>query len=403
MPETLGRRRAVHLQNAYLYMASGLDALAYFIYEWSTPQALEALGEVGPLMRRHRKLLGALKPAPHTVGLLVPFENCCFRSLYPADAMYAFFNLAMAHAEVEPVWPQELPERAAQYKAIVLHDVDWLTEGNLRILKDYIAGGGTVLCDSLTEVDVPGAVRLDFPLAGHDRRKDYGDPAQIARVRSAVERHVRPHVTSDDPHLFLRRFQAAGVDYVWVVNLMTHQQDLDHLPEPGKERDVETPPAYADLDKRPYAARIRVHAPAVAAYSVFAGERLASTSIGDWSVIPVRMGTWQGCLIALYPAAPTALRVEAPLEATQGQAVEVRVTALAGDEPLRACLPVEVSVVDPAGALSAEYTRDLLTADGTCSLRIPFARNDAPGAWRVTARELSSGLEKSAVLQLREK
>jgi len=402
MPETMGKRRAMHLHNAYLYMASGLDGLAYFIYEWSSQAALEALKEVGPLMRRQRKLLGALEPAPRTVGLLIPFENACFRSLYPADALYAFCNLAMAHAEVEPVWPEELPARAAQYKVILLHDVDWLTESNLKRLRYYMAQGGTVLCDSLTEVDVPGAVKLDFPLAAADRKTGYGDLEQIARVRQAVEPHVQPWATSDDPHLLLRRFTSGGVDYLWAVNLMSHKEDLDHLPEPGKERDAGPVPAYADFDRREHAATIRVRTGERAVYDVLTGKKVESEAVGDELIIQARMRGWQGCLLALYPAAPDAIRVKAPERATRGKGAEVSLEVLAGDRILRANFPIEITVVEPDGNENPEYGRSALARGGVHRFAIPFARNDAPGKWTVTARELSTGRTESATIELPE-
>ena len=395
MPETLGLRKTGHLQNCYLYMASGLDGLAYFIYEWSSPAALEALREVGPVMRRYRKLIGALKPAPRTVGLLMPFENCCFNSLYPVEAQYAFCNLSMAQAEVEPVWPEELPARMKQYRVIVLHNVDWLTESNLKILKDYIAGGGAVLCDSLTEVEVPGAVRLDFPLAGNDRKSAYGDLAQVAKVKAALEGRVRPAAWSDDPHLLVRRFQTGGVNYLWVINLMTHQQDLDHLPEPGKERETPPLPAYADFDKREYTGVVHVQAEACAVYDVLRGKRIASERAGDTLALPVTMRTWQGCLLALYPAEPTAVRVEAPRQAAPGEAARISVTVVSENAPLRANLPLEIEVLEPGGRRSEEYSHTALAGAGLYKFPIPLARNDAIGLWRITVRELSSGLEGS--------
>jgi len=402
MPETMGKRRAMHLHNAYLYMASGLDGLAYFIYEWSSPAALEALKQVGPLMRRRRKLLGALEPAPRTVGLLVPFENACFRALYPADALYAFCNLAMAHAEVEPVWPEELPARAAQYKAILLHDVDWLTESNLKRLRYYMAQGGTVLCDSLTEVDVPGAVKLGFPLASAERKTGYGDLEQIARIKKALEAHAQPWATSEDPHMLLRRFTCGGMDYLWAVHLMSHKEDLDHLPAPGKERDAGPLPAYADFDKREHAAAIRVRTGERTVYDVLTGKKMECAVKGDELIIQARMRTWQGCLLAFYPAAPDAVRVKAPERATRGKAAEVSVEVLAGDRILRADFPIEITVVEPGGNENHEYGHAALARGGVHRFAIPFARNDASGKWTVTARELSTGRKESATIELPE-
>ena len=400
MPETMDLRATAHLQNWYLYMAAGVKGLAYFIYERTTPGAREALERIGPVARRYRKLLGALRPAPRTVGLLMPFETACFNARHPVDSLYAFCNLAMAHVEVEPVWPEELPERMSRYDAVLLHNVDWLTRRNMQRLQDYIAQGGTVLCDSLTELEVPGSVRLDFPLAGADRRESYGDLDQVARVKEAVQRHVRPWATSDDPHLLLRRFRAGGVDYLWAVNLMTHGQDIDHVPTPGKEREVELLPAYAGFNRRPYEGLVAIPAENYAVYDVLNGRRLNAVRIGDRLLIPVQMDTWQGCLLALYPSAPSALAVDAPRRGGQGRTIRVETDVLSGRRRLRAPLPLEITVREPDGSVSAEYSHTALAEDGQYGFPLPFATNDAPGRWRITVRELSAGLERSVEIEL---
>ena len=65
--------------------------------------------------------------------------------------------------------------------------------------------------------------------------------------------------------------------------------------------------------------------------------------------------------------------------------------------------PVDMSVVrlevfDPAGKLVRHYTGNRTLRDGTASFEIPFALNDAGGAWRVRARDAISGLTAERVL-----
>jgi len=176
---------------------------------------------------------------------------------------------------------------------------------------------------------------------------------------------------------------------------MTHQQDMDHLPEPGKERETPALPAYADFDKRDYTGAVRVRTQAGAVYDVLKGKRITFERAGDTLALPVAMRTWQGCLLALYPAAPTAVRVEALKQAAPGEAVRIGVTVVSDNTPLRANLPLEIEVLEPGGRRSEEYSHTALAAAGLYKFPIPLARNDAAGVWRVTVRELSSGLEGS--------
>lgn len=403
MPETMDLRVTSHLHNWHLYMASGVHGLAYFLYERNSPAADEALQQIGPLTRKYGKLLGELRPAPRPVGFLVPFENSCFDSNYLVEAVYAFCNLAMAHVDVEPVWPEELAERTDQYKVILLHNIDWLTQSNVNLLEDYIRRGGVVLRDSLTEVDVFGAYRLPFPLGAGDRRDGYGDLVQVARIEQALREHVRPWATSDDPHLLIRRFQAGGVDYLWVVNLMSREQDLDHVPTPGEERMATILPEYADFPSRRYKSRVLVPAGDWAVYDVLKGRRIKCTRLGHGLIVPVTMRMWQGCLLALYPSAVTGMEIDAPGRARQGRQLVVDIEVLSGRKPLRADVPLDVQITEPDGILNTEYSHRALARQGVYRFAVPFALNDTPGMWRLTVRELSAGMDESALIELRER
>lgn len=407
MPDSLDTRTVYHLQNWHLLMAAGIDGLAYFIHEQTSDAAVEALRHLGPTVRRLGKLFTQFKPAPRPIGLLMPFETAAFRIDYPAQAGYAFHNLAMAHIEVEPVWPEELPQLRANYRAILLHDVSHLTQSNLKLIADYQRRGGVVVCDSLTAVNIPRARKLPFALAGHDRQQDYADPARIAQVREAIEPLSPPWADTADPHLLLRRFQAGGVDYLWVVHLMTHEEDLAHLPKPAEGNAEAIPPkvdAQADLglDRREHEATVSIATPDnPAVYDLFAGKRLATTREGGRLRIPVRMGQWQGTLLAFHPAAPDAMTLKAPHNVGAGKAATIDVGITAGRPWAAGFLPLAITVTDPDGQVSREYSGSALAKTGQHRITIDFARNDKPGIWRVTVREATTGLTQTAEIRLR--
>jgi len=399
MPDTWDANPSYHLHNWHLFMASGLQGLVYFIHGQISPGSDAALKKLGPITRRYRHLLSALRPVSRKVGLLMPFENSCFRSTYPAAASYAFGNLAMAHAEVEPVWPEELPARMTQYRVIVLHDIDWLTESNRKILQDYIAKGGRVLCDSLTEVELPRAVRLDFSLGQADRARGYGDLQQIAKVKNVIESYIQPWAQSDNPRLLLRHFQAGGVDYLWVVHLMSHEQDAARIPDPGHTAETAPPPDPPELEQQKFRGNISVPLGNFAVYDVLAGRPVTGIRDGQRLRLPVSTALWQGALLAFYPRAPQSLRIEAPARAN-GAMASIKVSVLSGKKPVAAVLPLEITVVDPDGAVNLEYSRAALTTQGTYTFRLPLAANDLSGTWQVKVRELSSGLEQSVSIKV---
>ncbi|MCX5662415.1 MAG: hypothetical protein NTW19_22270 [Planctomycetota bacterium] len=407
MPDSLDTRTTYHLQNWHLLMASGVDGLAYFLHEQTSDAAIEALRRVGPIAQRLGKLFTRLKPAPRPIGLLMPFETAAFRIDYPAQAGYAFDNLAMARLEVEPVWPEELPLLRANYRAILLHDVSHLTQSNLKLLAEYRRRGGVVVSDAATSVDVPGARKLAFSFAGHDRQQDYGDLARIAQVREAIEPLAPPWADSADPHLLLRRFQAGGVDYLWVVHLMTHEEDLAHQSKelaanPGVIPPKVEPLADAGLDRREHASVVNVAAlDGAAVYDVIAGKRVAATREGGRLRVPVTMNFWQGTLLAFYPAAPDAIALKLLHRADAGKAATIDVSVSAGKQAAQGLLPLEMTVVDPQGVVSREYSTTALASKGQCRFKIDFARNDQAGIWRVTVREATTGLSQTDEIRLR--
>lgn len=395
MPDTMDQRAPYHLNNWYLFAAAGVNGLVYFIHERTTPGAEEALREVGPLARRYRRLLAELRSAPRGVGLLMPFENGCFRASYPVDASYAFGNLLMAHAEAEPVWPEELPGRMDRYRVILLHDVDWLCARNAAILADYIARGGVVLCDSATEVQIAGARRLGFDLGVASRQDGYGDTDRIRRIREAIEPLAPAWAQSDDPHLLLRRFRLDGVDYLWVVDLMTRGEDAAHIPVGGLMRKVELRPEFADYASRTRAATVSVQSAAGVVYDVLAGRRVEGVrASGGRLEVPVRTGMWRGRLLSFHSAPVDAVIARGRSGCEAGREWELAVEIQVGGRAAAPTLPVDIDVREPDGRANREYSSAVLARGGRASVRIPFALNDPPGRWVVTVRELSSGCEQ---------
>jgi hypothetical protein len=60
---------------------------------------------------------------------------------------------------------------------------------------------------------------------------------------------------------------------------------------------------------------------------------------------------------------------------------------------------VRLEVFDPAGKLVRHYCGNVTVRDGRASYAIPFAMNDASGAWRVRARDVVSGLTAERVVR----
>jgi len=60
---------------------------------------------------------------------------------------------------------------------------------------------------------------------------------------------------------------------------------------------------------------------------------------------------------------------------------------------------VRVEVLDPAGRLVRHYSQNVTVRDGRAIADIPWALNEAPGRWRVRARDVISGLRAERLVQ----
>ena len=65
----------------------------------------------------------------------------------------------------------------------------------------------------------------------------------------------------------------------------------------------------------------------------------------------------------------------------------------------KAATVVKVAVYDPSGAEAWHYTKKLVVADGRAEMRIPFAKSDVKGTWRVVATDVLTGSGSSVEIQ----
>ncbi|MCZ2155910.1 MAG: beta-galactosidase trimerization domain-containing protein [Bryobacterales bacterium] len=83
------------------------------------------------------------------------------------------------------------------------------------------------------------------------------------------------------------------------------------------------------------------------------------------------------------------------LEITSGLALKL--TDAAGKPVDRSVVHVEV--YEPSGKLARFYCANYTITDGSAKIDIPFALNDASGAWRIRARDVISGITAERTLR----
>lgn len=428
MPDCAYQESPTYYTNTFfLQVAGGAQGLNYFIYTEAKPVAWETLGKIGnTLVKPLYPFLGKLRPARTSVGLLLPYTQWCYNSIYPTNAVYPYANLLGAHVDVQPTCEEEvLSGDARRYRVILLWRVQYMREAVVKALEDYIAQGGVVLADATTQVPIQGAIKLSVDLAMGEGKSDpdpndprfggpgitdYLHPDRVAAVRRALETHAAPWADCSDPTLIVRRHEYRGVTYLWLVNIES-QEEYEYLrprvaagARPANpEQAIQEAVRY--LAERTEGKRFRplVTIPAGnwAAYDVLQGKRIALQKVGDRLGFQADMERLGGTLIALYPEAVGKVVVKTAGAVPRGEMTPLEITVLgASGRPLAGTQPLAVEVLTPQGPW-AEITGAHATDDGVWTDVLYPARNDPPGPWRIRVKELSSGARAEAVVTVK--
>lgn len=254
-------------------------------------------------------------------------------------------------------------------------------------------GGVEGLSDASVEgigIRKDNALLLNLSLDGYARlpkpkETDFAGWTEGAAYRTLVadalaKGGVVPAVTiaPAQPRVEISRFRRGDCEYIAL---------LQALPRDPIEYTLKTAPM-------PHANAVTIQFPhETHLYDVRAGKYLGRRDTLDTELMP---GIAK--LYALLPEKVTRVRVEAPRGARAGESVSVKLGVTAGSGKADRVLHVEV--VGPDGVTCAPYARTLLADGGEAEVRIPFALNDSPGKWRVTARDVATGVAATDTIRL---
>lgn len=326
-------------------------------------------------------------------------QDTHFRNHYMRAALE---NFRRAGAELDLLATEELLEgRAGAYRVIFVNNHSWITPGALTVLEAYIRGGGTVVLDAATTIDIEGAVRAQgvFGAVGRESHglRNAGDPEAIARCRRYVDRFLQPDlVTAGSADTLVRVNQADETPVVWVLDVLSHEELKGSLAARGADwgSGVRKHLSERGAAEPVIAKQVRVRA-GWWAYDLWQQSAVPlGPADGGWRTGLVRTGFCGGVPLALYRDRIGSLKlsVDAP-QARCGDTIQfVCGLRSAQNEPVRGLVPVEVRVWYPDGTEAWEYGSNGLIADGALRGRVDTAVNDPPGTWRLRTRELCSQL-----------
>jgi hypothetical protein len=370
------------------------------------------------MLQRIGPVQAALTPAKRDIGLLNSFTTNCFDPGHTLIQVYGYENLVQAHFDVEPVAEEEIAAgRASQYKAILLYDVQYISQPAYDALAAYAAQGGLVLEDSTIPFDIPGAKRLGVDIGMGEKHtlpmppegahmstpgiRTYGTPEIIAAVQQGLAPYVQPRIDCPDIKIGAWQLQAGGVPYTYFINVHDGKEYMfcrEHMgaghpgsntPEMIQElRDWEKTqtaagPYTATVTMRPDGAGPRVP------YDLVAMKMVPYKVLADGRYqLSLSMERFGGMLVAWLPAKIDHVTLFAP-PAKAGRPWQAT-AAINDGKPGQGILAVEFTLTDPQGKVSpVSGVRQAVS--GRATFDWTPAGNDPLGAWTVTATELVTG------------
>jgi len=386
----------------WLMFAGGVHSICYFNYDHRKEGAMPVLKDFGAKSRRYGLLLERLRPAQKEIGLLVPFEAITYRLETAHELAYPFMNLLMAKADVEPVSPDELnANNIRRYRALVLAQIRWLRAGTVRMLEDYIAGGGKVLMDPITaaSISIKGATAMNWEWVA-----SYGNHETIAKVRTDLASITPPVMDCTEPLMTVQRVAMKdGTPGAWLVHNYTTDEFMrmkaaaEFTAEAG--RAIENELGYGkDMVTttltRPDDGRL--------AFDVFGGRLLDTTRSNGVMTVSLTVPKWEGMLVLFPERLPAQLEFTGtPAESKPG--LPFVITARVRDANgvlVKMPTALQLNVRDPQGQVSREYSHRLLASDGDVAHTIQFAVNDLRGQWTLELEDVLTGSRATHSLRL---
>lgn len=143
--------------------------------------------------------------------------------------------------------------------------------------------------------------------------------------------------------------------------------------------------------------RIALPEPAIV-YDVRAGRPVADGALAEWDAYLAR---GKPLLYALMPYTVDAVQAQAPESASRGETIQLQVRVRAGEQQPGYHV-VRMDVYAPGSHRPhREYSQNIACTGGAGNATIPLALNDATGQWRLSLRDVASGVRTDATVNVR--
>lgn len=234
------------------------------------------------------------------------------------------------------------------------------------------------------------AILLNFSLIGYSKlpqvegqefagwNEGAGYRAFMAGLLKTAGVAPQVRVLPDAPHVEVSRFRDGAAEYIGIVQSLP----LNEIQYTNKTAPAPQPrPITIDFGRK------------ASLYDVRAGKFLGETQTLKTKLTP---GIAQ--LYALLPYRVDGLTVQTAPQAKSGAAVTCDVKLSLKGRP--AAHVIRMQVLGPDGKERPWYARNLLCDQGVARQTLQLALDDAPGTWKVMARDVATGVTGSATFKV---
>ncbi|MHB9071064.1 MAG: LamG-like jellyroll fold domain-containing protein [Sedimentisphaerales bacterium] len=222
-------------------LTAGAKGITYFYYSPPAPtnptwsSIWQEATANGAILQQHGELLHQLTIKNRSIALLASFSTDIYQ-LYAGDLdlwlgenthraalRRTYLNLLQAQLPVEIVHEEQLISGVlSQYSVLVLPHVNVLRQNAYNAIVNYIQGGGMVIIDQPSAIDIPGATKIAYDLSqGYDvwnmNRSQIN--TAVADARSVFYPLVSPVLVCDRSDIVVMPVtDATQANYYYVLN-----------------------------------------------------------------------------------------------------------------------------------------------------------------------------------------
>ena len=352
------------------------------------------------------------KRTPRKAAILSSASSILFpeinRGGYTNKAIYPFYSLLMmAHIPTDVIFDETITRYGLdKYNILFLHQCETLTRSVYEKILEFERRGGIVIGDKLLRADIPLQYRCGFDL--DHRKRQFADlilegkgvtadedrelmTKYANELRRVLDGKVERFVDSDSPEVLFNVLRNGPVKYVFMINDKRtygeiYGQKWKTFHEEGVAQSV--------------TASIKVGEKTPVIYDLREHRAIPAERVGDKIWFARKLGPCDGTIIAVYPNPIEKVNLDSPVAVQRGETGLIAISVEDSEGKSYGSQPIFIRITDSSGS-ETDYTDNYATEDGEYRIEIIPALNDLTGIWKVSVRDLTSGIEAFSTFEVK--